>query len=136
MEKELAESCEGAVHSDVKYTSRKTERTRNQNKMEQQNFGQSGQVYYQPPIQLFLQAEVAKNVIYFSDNFFGDFNPQMQYFFSKNCHTWYKTFPLFIKDKKIEDNLNISPASILDEKSVAFLSLQSEFWHACCICTP
>lgn len=50
MEKELAESCEGAVHSDVKYTSRKTERTRNQNKMEQQNFGQSGQVYYQPPI--------------------------------------------------------------------------------------
>lgn len=87
MEKELAESCEGAVHSDVKYTSRKTERTRNQNKMEQQNFGQSGQVYYQPPIQLFLQAEVAKNVIYFSDNFFGDFNAQMQYFFSKSCHT-------------------------------------------------
>lgn len=64
MEKELAESCEGAVHSDVKYTSRKTERTRNQNKMEQQNFGQSGQVYYQPPIQLFLQAEVAKNIIF------------------------------------------------------------------------
>lgn len=50
MEKELAESCEGAVHSNVKYTFRKTERTRDQIEMAQQNFGQSGQGYHQPDI--------------------------------------------------------------------------------------
>lgn len=46
MEKELLEGCEGVVHSDVKYTFRKTERTRNQIEMGQQNFGQSDQGYY------------------------------------------------------------------------------------------
>lgn len=54
MEKELVESCEGAVHSNVKYTFRKRERTRDQIEVGQQNFSQSGQGYYQPAIQLFM----------------------------------------------------------------------------------
>lgn len=54
MEKELVESCEGAVHSNVKYTFGKRGKTKNRNEMGQQNFGQSGQRYYQPAIQLFM----------------------------------------------------------------------------------
>lgn len=47
MEKELVESCAGAIHSNVKYTFRKSalkeeKKTRNLIEMGQQNFGQSG----------------------------------------------------------------------------------------------
>lgn len=54
MEKELEESCVGAVHSSVKYAPRKTEKTGNQIEMGQQNFGQSDQGCYQPAIQLYM----------------------------------------------------------------------------------
>lgn len=42
----------GAVHSSVKYTLSKTEKTRNQTETGQQNFGQSDQGCYHPAIQL------------------------------------------------------------------------------------
>lgn len=75
-----------------------------------------------------------------SDNFFRDFISQIQQYilyFSVRDVTPDVSFFLyqFKRKREIENNLNISPASVSDEKSIAFLSLQNELWYACWFCT-
>lgn len=73
-----------------------------------------------------------------SANLFGDLILEIQQiFFSVKDVVPDVSFVLYQKKKKrnTENNINISPASLSDKKTIAFLSLQNEIWYACCICT-
>lgn len=134
MEKDLVESSVGAVHSSVKYTLSKTERTGNQIEMGQQNFGQSDQGCYQPAIQLFMGCYKQR----FSQFIWRfNFRDTTVFFFPVKDVAPDVSLVLYQKKRKriTENNVNISPASLPDKKSIAFLSLQNEIWYACCICT-
>lgn len=78
-EKELVESCVGAVHSSVKYALSKTEKTGNQIEMGQQNFGWSTLPFS------YIGVATSRD----SANLFGDLILEIQqiFFFCKRCCT-------------------------------------------------